>query len=160
MSSKNQALPEEQQAKLIEMLNRRLADAIGLQLQSRQAYWNIKGPHFLALRQLLDQIAQGMQGYANLIAERIVQLGGVAEGTVHAVARRSALDGHALATALGSSPIDALAQKLTTFGRHARYASTQASELHDAETAALLTEIGRGIDTWLWFVETSQQPGS
>ena len=36
MPRKNTALPEEQQAKLIEMLNRRLADAIDLQLQSRQ----------------------------------------------------------------------------------------------------------------------------
>src|SRR5712691_2265828 len=160
MSKKNTVLHEEQQAKLIELLNRRLADALDLQLQSRQAYWNVKGPHFMALRKLFNQIAQGVQGYANLIAERIVQLGGVAEGTAHAVAGRSALDGHALATALGSGPIDALAQKLTDFGRHARYASAQASELHDAETAALLTEIGRGIDKWLWFVQTSQQPGS
>jgi DNA-binding ferritin-like protein len=59
MSSKNQALPEEQQAKLIELLNRRLADAIDLQLQSRQAYWNVKGPHFMALRKLFDQVARG-----------------------------------------------------------------------------------------------------
>ena len=159
MSRNNQALPTEQQAKVIAILNRRLADALDLQLQSRQTYWNVKGPHLMALRKLLDQIAQAVQGYANLIAERIVQLGGVAEGTAQVVARRSALDGHALATALGSGPIDALAQKLTDFGRHARYASAQASELHDAETAALLTEIGRGIDKWLWFVQTSQQPG-
>ncbi len=160
MSRENSALPEEQQAKLIEILNRRLADAIDLQLQSRQAYWNVKGPHFMALRKLLNQVAQGVQGYVNLIAERIVQLGGVAEGTAHAVAGRSALDGHAPSTALGSGHIDALAQKLTDFGRHARYASAQASELHDADTVSLLTEIGRGIDTWLWFVQTSQQPGS
>jgi Ferritin-like domain len=71
----------EQQAKLIEMLNRRLADAIDLQLQSRQAYWNVKGPHFMALRELFDKVAEGVEEYTNLIAERIVQLGGKAEGT-------------------------------------------------------------------------------
>jgi starvation-inducible DNA-binding protein len=81
MSRKNDALPEEQQAKLIELLNRRLADAIDLQLQSRQAYWNVKGPHFMALRELFDKVAEGVEEYANLIAERIVQLGGRAEGT-------------------------------------------------------------------------------
>jgi hypothetical protein len=43
MSKKIHALPEEQQAKLLELLNRRLADAIDLQLQSRQACWNVKG---------------------------------------------------------------------------------------------------------------------
>jgi starvation-inducible DNA-binding protein len=160
MSRKNNALPEEQQAKLIELLNRRLADAIDLRLQSRQAYWNVKGPHFMALRELFDKVAQGVEEDANLIAARIVQLGGRAEGTAHAVAGRSSLDGYRLATAVGNGHIDALSQTLTNFGRHARYASEQATLLQDADTAAIFTEIARGIDTWLWFVQTSQQADS
>jgi len=91
MSKKIHVLHEEQQAKLIELLNRRLADAIDLQLQSRQASWNVKGPHFMALRELFDQVTQGVEEDANLIAARIVQLGGMAEGTAQAVARRTAL---------------------------------------------------------------------
>jgi starvation-inducible DNA-binding protein len=157
MSRKNNALPEEQQAKLIEMLNRRLADAINLQLQSRQAYWNVKGPHFMALRELFDKVAEGAEQYTNLIAGRIVQLGGKAEGTADAVAGRSSLDGHPLASADGHSHIDALSTTLTDFGRHTRYASAQATELKDADTADIFTEIARGIDKWLWFVETSQE---
>jgi starvation-inducible DNA-binding protein len=157
MSRKNNALPEERQAKVIEILNRRLADAIDLQLQSRQAYWNVKGPHFVALRELFNKVAGGVEEYANLIAEHIVQLGGKAEGTAHAVAVRSSLDGHWLSSADGNGHIDALSTTLTDFGRHARYASAQASELKDADTAAIFTEIARGIDKWLWFVETSQQ---
>jgi len=160
MSKQKHALPEEQQAKLIELLNRRLADAIDLQLQSRQAYWNVKGPHFMALRELFDKVAQGVEEYANLIAGRIVQLGGMAEGTAHTVVGRSSLDGYRLASADGNSHIDALSTTLTDFGRHTRYASDQASELKDADTAAIFTEIARGIDKWLWFVETSQQAGS
>src|SRR5712692_8833448 len=108
MSRKNDALPEDLQVKLVEILNRRLADAIDLQLQSRQAYWNVKGPHFMALRELFDKVAGGVEEYANLIAERIVQLGGKAEGTAHAVAGRSSLDGHWLATSYGNGHIDAL----------------------------------------------------
>lgn len=153
MSSKKHSLPEEQQAKLIEILNRRLADAIDLQLQCKQAYWNVKGTTFLSLRELFDKIAREVEAYANLIAERIVQLGGKAEGTARAVAERSALDGHGLAKANHS---EALATTLADFGRHTRYASTQASDLADADTAALFTEIARGIDKWLWFVETGQ----
>lgn len=61
------------------MLNRRLADAIDLQLQSRQAYWNVKGPHFMTLRELFDKVAKGVEEYTDLIAERTVQLGGKAE---------------------------------------------------------------------------------
>ena len=160
MSRQNKALPEEQQAKLIELLNRRLADAIDLQLQSRQAYWNVKGPHFMALRELFDKVTQGVEEYANLIAGRIVQLGGKAEGTAHAVAGRSSLDGYRLSNADGNSHIDVLSTTLTAFGKHARYASEQATELKDTDTAAIFTEIARGIDKWLWFVSTSQQAGN
>jgi starvation-inducible DNA-binding protein len=70
MPKKNTVLHEEQQAKLIELLNRRLADAIDLQLQSRQASWNVKGPHFMALRELFDQVVQGVEEDANLMAAR------------------------------------------------------------------------------------------
>jgi starvation-inducible DNA-binding protein len=157
MSKKNNCLPEDVQARLIEILNRRLADAIDLQLQCRQAYWNVKGPNFLSLRELFDKVAEEVEEYANLIAEHIVQLGGKAEGTAHAVAGRSSLDGH-LPTSAGH--IDILTTTLTDFGRHTRYASTQATELSDADTADIFTEIARGIDKWLWFVQTSQQSGN
>ena len=157
MSRQNTALSEEQQAKLIVLLNRRLADAIDLQLQSRQAYWNVKGPHFMALRELFDKVARGVQEYANLIAEHIVQLGGMAEGTAQAVARRTSLDEYRLATANGQGHSNALSTTLTAFGKHARYASEQATELKNTDTADIFTEIARGIDKLLWFVETSQQ---
>src|SRR5258708_26502735 len=118
MPKKNTVLQEEQRAKLIELLNRRLADAIDLQLQSRQAYWNVKGPQFMALRELFDKVTEGVEEYANLIAERIVQLGGKAEGTAHAGASRSSLDRYWLSTAEGTGHIDALSKTLTDLGRH------------------------------------------
>ena len=157
MPRKNTALPEDLQARLVEILNRRLADTIDLQLQCRQAYWNVKGPTFLPLRELFDKIAEDVEKYANLIAERIVQLGGKAEGTARVVAERSSLDGYLPASA-GQS--DTLSTTLTNFGRHTRYASAQATELRDADTAEIFTEIARGIDKWLWFVETGQQAGN
>jgi DNA-binding ferritin-like protein len=124
--------------------NTLLADAIDLQLQSRQAYWNVKGLNFMDLRKLFDQVAQGVEGYANLIAERIVQLGGTAEGTARVVAGRSALDGYAHAALFGNDPIDALAQTITTFGRHTRSASKQAIEYRVDQLLVLPGERARG----------------
>ena len=69
MSRRKNTRPNGQQAKLIELLNRRLADAIDLQLQSRQAYWNVNGLHFIALRELFDKVVQGVEECANLIAD-------------------------------------------------------------------------------------------
>jgi len=80
-----------------------------------------QGPHFMALRELFDKVTEGVEEYANLIAERIVQLGGKAEGTAHTVAGRSSLDRYWLSTAEGNGHIDALSTTLTDFGRHTRY---------------------------------------
>jgi starvation-inducible DNA-binding protein len=99
MPRNTHALPEDLQAQVIEILNPRFADAIDLQLQSRQACWNVKGITFLSLRELFDKVAREVERYADRIAERIVQLGGTAEGTAKVVAERSALDGDGLANA-------------------------------------------------------------
>ena len=75
-------IARDRRADLNALLNRRLADAVDLQLQLKQAHWNVKGPNFIGLHELFDKVAEAVESYVDLIAERIVQLGGVAEGTV------------------------------------------------------------------------------
>ncbi len=78
-------LPEERRKQLIEILNNRLADCVDLQMQAKQAHWNVKGPNFIALHKLFDEVADTAEDSVDLIAERIVQLAGIAEGTVRVV---------------------------------------------------------------------------
>ena len=155
MHKTRNSLPEEQRAKLVEVLNRRLADSIDLMLQAKQAYWNVKGPQFLVLHALFGQIARGVEEQVDLLAERVVQLGGCADGTAYVVTRRTSLDRYPLEIADGNGHIEALATVLASFGKHVRYAIGQATELIDADSAALFTEISRDVDTWLWLVEAS-----
>ena len=75
-----------------ELLNLRLADCIDLQTQCKQAHWNVKGPNFVALHELFDDINESVEGYIDLLAERVVQLAGVAQGTLRSAAVRSTLD--------------------------------------------------------------------
>src|SRR5690242_11065804 len=82
-------LPEATRVKAVELLNARLADCIDLQTQTKQAHWNVKGPNFIALHELFDKINEEVEDYVDDIAERAVQLGGVAEGTARMVAKRS-----------------------------------------------------------------------
>src|SRR3954463_11802128 len=85
-------LPSNTRTEVIGLVNQRLADIIDLQTQLKQAHWNVKGPHFIGLHELFDKIAEDVENYVDLIAERIVQLGGIAEGTVRVAAARSRLD--------------------------------------------------------------------
>jgi starvation-inducible DNA-binding protein len=150
-------IPKAAREALNTLMNQRLADAIDLQTQLKQAHWNVKGPHFIGLHELFDQINEAVEDYVDLIAERIVQLGGIAEGTVRVAAGRSRLDEYPLAIADGASHVEAVARALSTFGREARATIDEADGLEDADTADIFTEISRGIDKWLWFVEAHTQ---
>ena len=150
-------IPIEARVELIALMGQRLADVIDLQLQLKQAHWNVKGPHFIGLHELFDKIAGEIEDYVDMIAERIVQLGGIAEGTVRVAAARSRLEEYPLAIAEGRAHVEAVARALSTFGRAARVTIDEAGALEDADTADLFTEISRGIDKWLWFVEAHSQ---
>jgi len=150
-------LPKQARTALIELLNQRLADAVDLQTQIKQAHWNVKGPHFIGLHELFDKIFEDVTEYVDLIAERAVQLGGIAEGTVRVAASRSRLEEYPLEIAEGSSHVEAVARALSSFGREARMAIDETAALEDADTADMFTEISRGIDKWLWFVEAHSQ---
>ncbi len=150
-------LPKAARTELIAVINQRLADAIDLQAQLKQAHWNVKGPHFIGLHELFDKIAEEVESYVDMIAERAVQLGGIAEGTVRVASSRSRLDEYPLDIADGSAHVEAVARALSTFGREARMTIDETDALEDADTADLFTEISRGIDKWLWFVEAHTQ---
>jgi starvation-inducible DNA-binding protein len=150
-------LPEAARKEAVELLNQRLADCIDLQTQCKQAHWNVKGPAFIALHKLFDEINEDVEEYVDLIAERVVQLGGIAEGTVGLVAKRSSLIDYPLALSSGSEHVAALSDALAMFGRTARVGIEEMNELEDADSADILTEISRGVDKWLWFVEAHQQ---
>ena len=150
-------LSEATRIKAIELLNARLADCIDLQTQTKQAHWNVKGPNFIALHELFDKINEEVEDYVDDIAERAVQLGGVAQGTARMVAKRSSLAEYPANAVDGRSHVEALSSALAAFGKSARKAIEEANDLADLDTADLFTEISRGIDKWLWFVEAHLQ---
>ncbi len=150
-------ISKERRSELNALMNRRLADAVDLQMQMKQAHWNVKGPSFIGLHELFDKIARSVESYVDMIAERIVQLGGIAEGTVRMAASRTRLPEYPLEIAEGMAHVEAVARALSTFGQEARATIDEANALGDADTADLFTEISRGIDQWLWFVEAHSQ---
>ena len=150
-------LPEQARTKLVDLLNARLADAIDLQTQMKQAHWNVKGPNFIGLHKLFDEINEEVEDYVDDIAERSVELGGMAIGTARSVAKKSQLAEYPLQIANGHDHVEAVATALATFGKSARSAIDASDELRDKDTADLFTEISRGVDKWLWFVEAHLQ---
>ena len=150
-------LPERSRAELNMLINQRLADAIDLHMQMKQAHWNVKGPNFIGLHELFDKIHEATGEYVDTIAERAVQLGSVAEGTVRLSAKRSRLPEYPTSISEGPAHVNAVSEALAAFGHEARQSIDQAEQLNDADTADIFTEVSRGIDKWLWFVEAHAQ---
>jgi len=147
-------LSEKIRTQVATLLQERLAEAVDL---VTQAHWNVKGPNFIALHELFDKVYEHAGDHADLIAERIVQLGGTAEGTARVAAKRSQLPEYPLAIASGREHIEALSHSLAYFGETIRKAINLADEVGDKDTADLFTEISRSVDKDLWFVEAHTQ---
>src|SRR6266853_2969448 len=127
-------LPETTRRQMIDLCNARLADAIDLQTQTKQAHWSVKGPHFIALHELFDKVNGDVEDYVDLIAERAVQLGGAVEGTARSVAKRSTLAEYPVKGGTGREHVDALSSALAAFGKLMRGAIEQSVRAGDDDT--------------------------
>ena len=150
-------LPEQVRTKVTELLNARLADSIDLQTQMKQAHWNVKGPNFIALHKLFDELRDEVDEAVDDIADRVTALGGVAEGTIQAVGTASSLPAYPLLLAAGRAHVQALATAVAAVGKAVRTAIERSNELGDADTADLFTQISRTLDKYLWFLEAHLQ---
>jgi len=157
MHSTRNDLSAKARAKVAALLNARLADALDLQMQAKQAHWNVKGPQFIALHELFDKLAAEIDGHVDEMAERITALGGIAEGTVQTVAGRSKLDAYPLDIAEGRAHLDALAAAYARFAKSVRKAIEEADKAGDADTSDLFTGISRSADKGLWLLEAHLQ---
>jgi starvation-inducible DNA-binding protein len=150
-------IDKEKREQVIGILNSRLADAVDLQSQAKQAHWNVKGMHFIALHELFDQVSTEILTHIDDIAERVTTLGGTAMGTVRVAAQNSSLSQYPLEITDGEAHVDALSSALADFGKKVRADIDNTDGLEDKDTADLFTGISRSIDKLLWFVEAHAQ---
>jgi starvation-inducible DNA-binding protein len=101
---------------------------------------------------LFDGMHDAVDGYVALLAERVVQLGGVAFGTARQAATRSTLSEYP-AVVDGNDHLAAMAAVLIELRVLMREAVEQTAGWGDVESTELCAEIARGVDKWLWMVD-------
>ncbi|MFH7244893.1 MAG: DNA starvation/stationary phase protection protein Dps [Spirulina sp.] len=146
-------MPANLRAQVVAVLNQTLAATLDLKTQAKQAHWNVKGMDFLQLHELFDELAGELEGYVDMVAERITALGGTALGTARTAATESILPEYPFEAVDGAEHVAALAERFALYGKHVRAAIDTTDNLGDADTADLYTEISRTIDMRLWFLE-------
>ena len=138
------------------LLNARLADAIDLALMTKQAHWNVRGRQFIAVHEMLDGLRTQIDDHADTIAERVVQLGGLALGTTQAVAHGSALKPYPADLVSVESHIAALSERYAVVANSTRAAIETADGVGDSNTGDILTGFSRALDKALWFLEAHE----
>jgi starvation-inducible DNA-binding protein len=141
----------------LDALQARLADGIDLSLVIKQAHWNLKGPQFIGIHLMLDGFRTELDDYNDKVAERITQLGGTARGTVQAVDKETGLAPYPLDTYAIADHLAALIDRYAVYASAVRKNIDDTDDAGDAGTSDLFTEISRGVDKQLWFLEAHVQ---
>ncbi|MBC7735738.1 MAG: DNA starvation/stationary phase protection protein Dps [Candidatus Saccharibacteria bacterium] len=158
MHQTHNTLSENIRTQSVALLNKQLAAAIDLHGQIKQAHWNARGPNFIAIHELFDKVAKTALEASDLIAERTAGLVGTAEGTVQVASAKTYLLPYELGVADEEKHVFAVDAALAAFDQQMREAAGLSTTQGDATTADLFTEISRGIDQQLWFVESHRVP--
>ena len=141
----------------IDLLNARLADAIDLALITKQAHWNVKGPSFIGVHEMLDKFRDELDDHVDIIAERAVQLGGTAFGTSQNVSKGTTLKPYPTDIHKTKDHLAALIDRYAAVAKSVRKAIDEADEAGDAGTADIFTAFSRSLDKSLWFLEAHLQ---
>jgi starvation-inducible DNA-binding protein len=150
-------LPEKIRTASAAILQDNLVRSIDIMLQAKQAHWNVKGPQFIALHELFDKITEDSEEWVDNMAERIVQFGLVAEGTVQVVAQKTKQPVYPLKASSGREHLQALSDSLSAYATSVRSAIDETGKLGDADTADLFTGVSRAAEKYLWFLEAHLQ---
>lgn len=156
----NNDLKNNAKAASMEVLQARLADGIDLGLITKQAHWNLKGPQFIGVHLMLDTFRAAQDEWVDMMAERITQLGGTARGTTQEVTSGTSLAPYPIDIYAVADHLHALIERYATCANAVRQNIEDTDEAGDADTADILTEVSRGLDKQLWFLEAHTQEPS
>jgi starvation-inducible DNA-binding protein len=136
---------------LVGILQARLVSLIDLGLTIKHVHWNVVGPHFIGVHQMLDPQAESVNALIDQLAERITTLGGSPDGRPGTIVAQRKWDDYSLGRDLVDAHLAALDQVYIGVITSHRGAIDETEDL-DPVTQDILIEQTQVLEQFHWFV--------
>ncbi len=149
------ALSEEVCAQSVENLNQLLADTITLRDLYKKHHWQVAGPTFYQLHLLFDKHQEEQSELIDLVAERIMMLGGISLAMAHDVAETTLIPRPPKGREEPPVQISRLLHAHQIILEEARTMARQAGDAKDDGTNDLLvSDVIRTNEMQAWFLSS------
>jgi starvation-inducible DNA-binding protein len=140
-------------AQIADQLQPTLTDLIALGLLTKQAHWNVQGPHFRAIHLHLDEIYASVQEHVDTVAERIATLGVAPSGQAKEVSADTVLSQFPLGFLKDVQVIDLMTDRI---GNTCRVIRERMAEIEDVDTvtADMLHQVLDSLEKHLWMMRS------
>jgi starvation-inducible DNA-binding protein len=144
-------LDRKESEQLVGILQSRLVSLIDLGLTLKHVHWNVVGPHFIGVHEMLDPQYARVSEFVDQVAERITTLGGSPDGRPGSLVKQRTWDDYSLERDLVDAHLAAL--DLVYIGViEAHREAIDATEEIDPVTQDILIEQTEDLEQFHWFV--------
>lgn len=152
-------MDNETAVRTIKVLSQRLTALLDLQLTLKHIHWNVVGPNFIGVHEMLDPQVDAVRDMTDTIAERIATLGGVPNGTPKAIVEGRSWEDYSLGKGLVVDHLVALDKVYDGVNGDHREAIGVLGEM-DAVSEDMLTGQLADLEQFQWFVRAHLESSS
>ncbi|GHP16353.1 DNA starvation/stationary phase protection protein [Rhodococcus sp. NKCM2511] len=138
-------------ARVAAILQDRLNAYNDLHLTLKHIHWNVVGPNFISVHEMLDPQVEAVRGFADEVAERIATLGSSAKGTPGTIVQERSWDDYSIGRATAIEHLGALDLVYTGVIETTRKNIEEVGEI-DPITEDMLIGQSAQLELFHWFV--------
>ena len=144
-------LTEKQGTKIADLLQKQLSTYNDLHLTLKHVHWNVVGPNFIGVHEMIDPQVDLVRGYADEVAERIATLGGSPQGTPGSILKDRTWDDYSVGRDTVQAHLAALDLVYNGVIEDTRRGIDETEKL-DPVTQDILIDHSAELEKFQWFV--------